>query len=275
MTELCKLAHKYGTDKVEHNYTYYYDKLFNDLRNEKINFLEIGIFKGASIKMWDEYFTKGNIFCIDNCIANSAGYLLCEEKTLSLLNKHSPKIFAKQGCQNDRKKLKELVKNIEFDIIVDDGLHFFEHQQTSLGVLFKNLKSGGVYIIEDIVNMWALQTGSWWGQKDGVEDTNAHREGGKSIWLEKYKTTGILKPESVFSDSTWSVLHNFLKTGSFDSIYTTINETSYLENNIESIEIISAPEQRSIEIHNLGIPKYEGTPNTKLKQGCIAIIKKK
>ena len=38
----------------------------------------------------------------------------------------------------------------DFDIIIDDGSHKMNHQQISFDVLFPHLKSGGIYVIEDL-----------------------------------------------------------------------------------------------------------------------------
>ena len=43
-------------------YTPYYDLLFRHLKNEKINFAEIGIENNASTKMWRKYFSKAKIY---------------------------------------------------------------------------------------------------------------------------------------------------------------------------------------------------------------------
>jgi len=37
-----------------------------------------------------------------------------------------------------------------FDIIIEDASHASHHQQIALGVLFPHLRSGGLYIIEDL-----------------------------------------------------------------------------------------------------------------------------
>jgi hypothetical protein len=273
--DLCNIAKKYGTDKVGHGYTKYYHDILKSLTNKEINMLEIGIFWGASIKMWNEYFKHGNIFCIDNCIPTNTGDHLCNINIVNDINKYSSRIHGYNCCQKSREKLQGIFLEIKFDIIVDDGSHLQEDQQISLGCLFKNLKSKGIYIIEDICTMWAFKTGSWWGQKHGIENTSAHKIGGKNLWLEEYKKTGKLRTEDLFSDTTWYVLHYYIKNKKFISPYLTEEENNYLTENIESIEIVAAPESRDDYIHSLGIPKYEGTPGSTLKAGCIAIINKK
>jgi hypothetical protein len=62
MSNLNELAGKYGTDKSSHGFIGKYEELFQSFKNDELNFLEIGVFMGSSIKMWDEYFTNGKIF---------------------------------------------------------------------------------------------------------------------------------------------------------------------------------------------------------------------
>jgi len=271
-TDLCKIAEKYGTDKVSQGYTLYYDESLKHLRNNKINMLEIGIFRGGSILMWNEYFQKGEIYCIDNCIPNSSGHLLCNQSVLDNLNNYSERIHAYDCCQKDNIKMENIFSNITFDLIVDDGEHFQEHMLKSFGNLFKKVNSGGIYIIEDICTMWGFQTGSWWGQKNGIENTSR----GKNSWLQKFIQNNKLEEEEVYKDAVWYVLHNYLKSNVFYSEYLSDDDNKYLTDNIENIEIIAAPEEREKYLHdNYNIPKYSGTLNTKLKAGCIAIIRKK
>ena len=271
LTELCSLAVKYGTDKVNHGYTLYYHDLFKNNRNIK-NILELGIFRGASTKMWNEYFPDANIYCIDNCEPEKcSGQVICPPHILEQLNHFSHRIKAINCKQDDRDGLVKTFDGIKFDYIVDDASHYQKESQISLAVLFENLESKGIYVIEDICDMWSFQTGSWWGQADGKEDTTA----GNNNWLNMYKTTGKLKDPSLFKDTIWYVLNKFIDTKIFDSPYLTEEENKYLSDNIESIEIIAAPAKRSDDIHALGVPTYPGTPDTKLTTGCIAIINKK
>src|SRR5579871_4109364 len=80
-TELCRIMNEEGSDKGNghHNYTKLYSKLFSDIRNEKLNILEIGIgsinptiksnmcgcqnYKpGASQRGWRRYFPNAMIY---------------------------------------------------------------------------------------------------------------------------------------------------------------------------------------------------------------------
>ena len=47
------------------NYGPIYDKHFAPFRDQNINILEIGVLRGGSMRMWEKYFPKANIFGID------------------------------------------------------------------------------------------------------------------------------------------------------------------------------------------------------------------
>ena len=51
-----------GGDKAAHGYCNIYHKYLNNLREKNINFLEIGIFQGRSLAMWNDFFKNGNIY---------------------------------------------------------------------------------------------------------------------------------------------------------------------------------------------------------------------
>ena len=72
-SELCEIGKTYDTDKSSqrlnvtdmrhcHPYTLFYDALFKNKKNEKLEIAELGILDGASLLMWREYFTNSNIY---------------------------------------------------------------------------------------------------------------------------------------------------------------------------------------------------------------------
>jgi hypothetical protein len=223
--------------------------------------------------MWHDYFKKGNIYCIDNCKKEKcSNTTICSEETLIKLTNHSNRIFPLYCDQIDGNTILDKYKNIKFNIIVDDASHWQPETLKSLGLLFQKVESGGIYVIEDVCTLWHFKTGSWWGQKHSKEFTNA----GNNEWIDMYKKEGKLKEDDLFDDTIYYVLENYIKTNVFYSEYLSKEQNDFLTETIDSIEIISAPGERQPYLHNqFNIPKWEGSKNTKLKAGCIAIIKKK
>lgn len=157
-SDLINLATKYGTDKWgSHYYAQHYDAHFSKYRNKKIKILEIGVggYKdpnkgGESLRMWKEYFKEGSIYAID--IFDKSG-----------LVEDSIDIF--QGSQIDYSFLQSVVDRVGgFDIIIDDGSHVNKHIVSTFKFLFKHLKEGGLYVVED------LQTSYW--KNDGGDSFN-------------------------------------------------------------------------------------------------------
>ncbi len=158
-TSLCSIIEKFGSDKGNskgdgwHNYTTLYSKLFDHLKDEKVNIFEVGLGTnytdvpsnmgvdgkpGASLYAWEEYFSKGDIYGADI------------DKRI-LFDKNRIKTYF---CdQRDHTCIKEMFKNInkEFDVIIDDGDHEFNSNYTFLVNSISNLKKGGIYIIEDML----------------------------------------------------------------------------------------------------------------------------
>ena len=134
---------KYKTDKESrHRYcSSYYDQVFYNLKDKKLNILEIGIKNGSSLVLWNEYFKNSIIYGIDN-----------SDLIGSRLDNY-PRI--KTIIQDAYRK--ELTYNLPlFDIIIDDGPHTIESQIKFINNYFKKLNKGGKLIIEDILGNYNL-----------------------------------------------------------------------------------------------------------------------
>ncbi len=134
------LAVAAGTDKssVCHNYTKIYAKYFAALEHKPIKFLEIGISQGNSVKLWEDYFSEAELHFID-IAAHPNQYQ----------SGRSHYHYLDQGNFSDLHKFQQ-ESGGEFDVIIDDGGHFMQQQILSFLMLFPALKSGGLYVIEDL-----------------------------------------------------------------------------------------------------------------------------
>lgn len=162
-TTLCALMMAFGSDKggPEHNYTTLYSKLFTPWRNEEINVFEIGIEideveaedmkhgcppgYSSSLRGWASFFPKGNIYGAD--INRDKLFNEARIKTF-FCDQTNPQSIQNMFAKNE-------LQNIQFDIMLDDALHEFKPNLTFLLNSFDKLKSGGIYIIEDLQNQTA------------------------------------------------------------------------------------------------------------------------
>jgi hypothetical protein len=137
MNEFTALGIKYSTDKAYfHRYTDFYYEYFKTMKDKKLNILELGVSQGSSLLALRDYFTNSAIYGID----------IFERS----IKDYGPRITTYLCSQDDEEKLNQLFKDIQFDIIIDDGSHMTLHQLKSLEILFKKVNPGGLYICEDI-----------------------------------------------------------------------------------------------------------------------------
>ena len=95
--------------------------------------LEIGVKDGASLKMWDDFFTHPDAQIYGADIVKKGGI---DENRI---------IQADQGNYNDLLKLQQ---KGPWNVVVDDGSHLPEHQLLTFRRLFPSITPGGLYIIE-------------------------------------------------------------------------------------------------------------------------------
>jgi hypothetical protein len=206
--ELNEIMVNYGTDKQEliHNYVQHYNKYFEQHREKKLKILEIGIFRpdknsnavpGASLKTWRDYFLNSEIYGIDLGDFTDVN----DDRIKTMIANQEIRIK-----NSEWNGLTEMIDNFggDFDIIIDDGGHSMEQQQVSLGFLFKFLKPGGIFVIED------LETSYKWGWAYNKTNT-------------EYDTLSILK---IFNNTN-KIMSDFI----------TDDEKNYLNQNIDKIFI--------------------------------------
>lgn len=158
------------TDKCSrwHNYTKIYALYFGPIKEKRLKFLEIGIYRGSSVKLWENYFKNAELHFIDVSLDNAVYF--------------SQRAHYHIADQTNPDQLINVMKETggEFDIIIDDGGHTMTQQIVSFQTLFPYLKRGGMYIIED------LHT-SYWSDHYGGGGSIEHPKAGAGTAIQFLK----------------------------------------------------------------------------------------
>lgn len=131
-----KRAPNYGDKGTVHTYIQEYELLFKPFRNG-CTLLEIGVYQGGSILMWDDYFTDSHIIGVD---INDPEFEIadCKNKvTLIKANATQPVLLDHLG-------------DVKLDIVIDDGSHNIFDMVASFELIKDRMNKGGIYIIEDV-----------------------------------------------------------------------------------------------------------------------------
>ena len=130
---LQEIGERTGTDKATyHKYCDFYQKNLPK-RSFSGRLLEIGVFEGASLAMWREYYPKAEIIGIDNI---DKSHLSIEGVTILKMDATDAKALDQLGM---------------FDIIIDDASHYTADQQATFEQLYVNqLHNNGFYVMEDL-----------------------------------------------------------------------------------------------------------------------------
>jgi hypothetical protein len=154
--DLADLLNKYGSDKDSSGYSHVYSIMFDKIKHEKLNVLEIGIgtmipnvsssmkgympdtyLPGASLRAWNDYFINSAIYGVDIQLDTQ-------------INHDRIHTFIADSTNADSVNQLMTKLDVQFDIIIDDGCHNDAAQKKTLANFFPYLKDGGIYIIEDI-----------------------------------------------------------------------------------------------------------------------------
>lgn len=152
VSELCLICRNSGTDKTpyvlyeeghRHPYTAPYSLLFETMRHKPIKFLEIGVYKGASLYAWRSYFEKARLYGFDVDKESMAEIMTMPDVTLDVVD-------ASIESELEAGLTKHTADGELFDVILDDASHSPDHHKLLIPIALKYLKQGGILIIEDI-----------------------------------------------------------------------------------------------------------------------------
>ena len=144
---LVELGRKHKTDKVDHYHSFHgqsfmhvYEKYMAPMKSTTRNIVEIGILKGASLKVWKDYFPNATVHGIDI------------DPTTKVHEDLENGIHVHIGDQSSPDFLQKVISEIDgpIDIVLDDGSHVNDFTIASFRELFPHVSQGGIYIMEDL-----------------------------------------------------------------------------------------------------------------------------
>jgi hypothetical protein len=153
----------YNTDKTTgHSYGDFYDELFAGKLNHHLDIMEVGIYRGGSVRLFHDLLPNAFIYGCD--IVNNLdpmGKRYYERTAFEFLDAYSGQLKMPHGV-------------FGFDVIIDDGSHTLEHQIYALTHFHTLLKSGGIMVIEDV--------------PEGAEqELIKHAPSGGKFWIENLR----------------------------------------------------------------------------------------
>jgi len=142
---------------IIHKWVHYfpiYERYFEWYRNKSVTLLEIGVYKGGSLQMWQRYLGPfAKIVGID-----------IDEKCKAY---EGPGIQVRIGDQKDERFLQSVIDEFGMpDIVVDDGSHKMDDVSSSFQFLYPKLPKNGVYLVEDMHT-------AYWDEYGGGVDKSA------------------------------------------------------------------------------------------------------
>lgn len=136
-----------------HTYLPVYEELVAPYRGRpSLHVLEIGVFKGQSIRMWERYFgPEAMVYGID-CELQPVGGMADLRPMIAEGTHHLLILDA-----NNKSELDARLGDLKFDIIIEDASHALEHQLGIYANLRDRLTPDGLYVIEDIDRLDEVQ----------------------------------------------------------------------------------------------------------------------
>lgn len=169
-------------DKWE-SYFDVYERHLSRFRHRSPTMLEIGVSHGGSISVWREWLGRDSrLIGID-----------IEPRCRDLAGRN---VAIEIGDQSDPEFLADVAeRHGPFDIVLDDGSHFGDHQVVTLDALWPHVNDGGAYLVED------LHTNYWDRKRGGLRRPGTFIEHAKTIADD---LTAFHSISDDFVPSTWT-----------------------------------------------------------------------
>ncbi len=121
-----------------HGYSKIYKKYFENIKNDKLNILELGSFYGNAAGAFFYYFKNSKIFSGDICPD------LFRYKSFRIKNFYI-------NTSSEKSIDETLIKTEDnFNIIIEDASHTLKDQIISLFLLFRKISQNGIFVCEEL-----------------------------------------------------------------------------------------------------------------------------
>lgn len=141
-------------------YLEHYERLFKPYRNKPIHLAEIGVQNGGSLETWAEYFPKAKRIVGVEIDPKFSGLTFDKPIELHIQDGKTPVLGS-------------------YDIVIDDGSHISDDMVSLFKAWWPLVKTGGLYIVEDLHTMWmpGYGTGAHMFFANMVNDVNREFSG--------------------------------------------------------------------------------------------------
>ncbi len=132
---------KFNDRDSVHSYIEVYEDLFAPYRSKAVRVLEIGLFDGHSLRMWEEYFSLSEVHGVD---ISDQPLGMKDLRPMIAEGTHNISIFN----ATDHNQFEKRFPIEMFQVIIDDASHTFADQIA----IYENCKDhlNGIYVIEDV-----------------------------------------------------------------------------------------------------------------------------
>jgi len=138
------LADHFGTDKslrAGHGYVSAYSMLLEPMRHTISNMTEVGVLTGSSLLMWASNFPHAEIWGLDIALQSMA-----RERCSNISRIH----LRAASSQSETTPQELGLVNETMDLVIDDGDHSRDGNARTAASLWRLVRPGGLYVIEDV-----------------------------------------------------------------------------------------------------------------------------